>query len=125
VESEKLVSLAIAGGCTLGGLWLVSSMVGGLLTDLWSSSRDTQSAWPLFIPVAGPFIGIGTTEAQSAATFMLVLDGVLQTAGLASFIAGLAVEKQVLIRDDVAQVTVDVAPIVGPSSAGIGIHGTF
>jgi hypothetical protein len=118
----------VAGGVTFGSLWLLSALVGAALTDIWNDDNDVTNddvAWPLFIPAAGPFIGIGTMEPQSMATFMLVLDGVAQIGGVAMFIGGLVATKDVLVADEYAGAELQVAPLLTEHAAGIALRGSM
>ncbi len=120
--------LAIGGGVTFGVTWLLSALVGAALSESFNDDdtiENDDTAWPLFIPVAGPFIGIGTMEASYGPGFILVLDGLAQTGGLAMFIAGLAAKKQMLVRDDVYAVDIEVAPLVGGGTSGLAVTAKF
>jgi hypothetical protein len=77
--------------------------------------------WPLALPVAGPFIAIGTANSAGAGTAALLLDGILQTGGLACFIAGLAVKHSVLVLQPVGSAEVHLTPTAGPTGAGFGV----
>ena len=128
VEERTRTGLAVGGGVTFGATWLLSAAVGAGLSEAWAHDDDISNddtAWPLFIPVAGPFIGIGTMHASYGPGFMLVLDGLAETGGLAMFIAGLAAKKELLVRDDVYDAQVQVVPLAGPGMAGIAIAGTM
>jgi hypothetical protein len=128
--------LVIGGAVTLGAVWLVfgvlpaSIMVAVEETDEADFSNDTgedkEDYYPLYIPVAGPFVTIFTTESQAAGTALLIIDGVAQTAGLAMLIAGLAAQKTVLEPDPTYRAAEwHVAPIVTPELTGLGAFGTF
>jgi hypothetical protein len=118
LETRARRGLIIAGAVTFGVTYLLSAFTASIAVD----AGGDEEFGPLFIPVAGPFVTIGTAEAEGTGTFALVLDGVAQAGGVAMFIAGLATEEQYLLRNDVA--SVKVAPMmVGPNSFGLGIRG--
>jgi hypothetical protein len=118
--------LAVGGGVTFGATWLLSALVAAGLSESFDNDdkiENDDTAWPLFIPVAGPFIGIGTMNASYGPGFILVLDGLAQTGGLAMFIAGLAAKKQILVRDDVYDAQIELVPLVGAGTTGLAITG--
>jgi hypothetical protein len=125
--------LVIAGAVTFGVSWLVSATAGVALTDesnhnecyaygddieggggYYSECRDddNEGAIPLFIPLVGPFIAMGTMDAEGPGRAALFLDGVVQVGGMAMLIAGVAAKQTVLVRS--GNTTVSVAP--GPGS---------
>jgi hypothetical protein len=76
--------------------------------------------------VAGPFITIFTTESQAAGTAVLIVDGVVQTAGLAMLIAGLAAQETYLRpAPTYGEIDVHVAPVVGKDYNGAAVYGSF
>ena len=89
-----------------------------------SAARSSNAAAPLFIPVIGPFITMGNTDSVTADVF-LVVDGLLQAAGLGMFIYGVAVPKVVLVRNDLGKIEFHPTPIVTRDMAGLGVVGTF
>jgi hypothetical protein len=128
VEEHARTGLAVGGGVTFGATWLLSAAIGAGLSEAWAHDSDIgndDTAWPLFIPVAGPFIGIGTMHASYGPGFILVMDGLAETGGLAMFIAGLAAKKQLLVRDDVYDAQVQLVPLAGPGVAGMAITGSL
>jgi hypothetical protein len=140
-EERPIVALAIAGGVTMGALWLVSLAAGAALEQEARKEEERRDStqyyygssglglvgpddvvWPMALPVAGPFITIGTAHAEGAGVAVLLLDGILQTGGLACFIAGLAVKRTVLVLQPVGSAELRVSPTLGPTGAGFGIN---
>jgi hypothetical protein len=132
--------LVIAGAVTFGVSWLVSATAGVALTDesnggdcayesysengyYYSECHDNdenEGAIPLFIPLVGPFIAMGTMEdVEGPGRAALFLDGVVQVGGMAMLIAGVAAKQTVLVRS--GNTTVSVAP--GPGS--VNFTGSF
>jgi glutamate mutase epsilon subunit len=113
----------------MGALWLVSSVFAAALMDEANGIDEQEEDFaPLFVPVVGPFIAIGTLEAEGLGTALLMLDGIGQVGGLAMLIAGVAAKKSVFVRDfSVAghEITVEAQPLVGTKGAGMGLTGTF
>jgi hypothetical protein len=111
---------------TLGVGYLFTIMVAGigqLASNI--SENGAKDFGPLLIPVVGPFVGIATTHASTGGAFGLGFLGVVQTAGLGMLIGGIAAPKTVLIRNDIAGVKFNVIPQFGPTSAGLGMVGSF
>jgi hypothetical protein len=105
VFEERNTALLAGGAATLGALWVASVIAGGFIEDSnptyyydgsGYTSAQNKHGWPMWIPVVGPFITIGSSHSDSAGTTPLVFDGVGQAAGLAMIIAGLVVPKKVL-----------------------------
>lgn len=86
--------LVIAGATTFGSLYILSAAVGAAFQE----DRDGEEHAPLFAPVIGPFITMGTADTSSLGVFVLILDGVGQAAGVAMFVAGLAAKNKIWVR---------------------------
>jgi len=113
--------LTIAGIAVFGGAYALS-VIGALsaLTD----SRGDGGYEPLFIPVLGPFITMGTAEdtqlGGDGLGALFLLDGLAQTAGAVMFIVGMASgEKKVYKRNDVSSALPAPDVLVGPGSASL------
>jgi hypothetical protein len=133
-----------AGAGLLGGFWIISIITGAIIytgesacqslggpTSVTTADGDSATVcghnhWGLFIPVVGPFIDIGTTNKQTrnaiGVTFD-ILDGVIQTGGLAMILAGALAPKTVLVR--AAGVEIKPVPIVAQNQMGFGFQGSF
>lgn len=120
VETRARRGLIVGGAVTFGVLYLLSAFTASVAVD----AGDSDDFGPLFIPVAGPFVTIGTAEAEGVGTFALVLDGVGQAGGVAMFIAGMVTEEKYLLRNDVAKISVT-PMMVGESSFGLGLRGSM
>ncbi len=125
--STKLRGWAIGAGLGMfGAAYLPSVFVAAIASDICDTSSSCRNpAWPLWIPVVGPFVAIGTYGASSATVnVFLVIDGLLQTAGAALTIYGFAAPKTVLVRNDMG--SLQIAPtMVAGTAPGIGFSGTF
>jgi hypothetical protein len=91
-------------------------------TVLSADTNAGEGVAPLFVPCIGPFITIGTSRAEGAGTFWLVLDGLAQTGGVVMFIASLVAEDKYLQRTRYpTQPTALLTPemLAGPGSAGL------
>jgi hypothetical protein len=119
VDTRIRKGLVIGGAVTLGTTWLITCLTGAILTTAFGDEFA-----PLFAPVAGPFITIGTAQASGGGLALLAVDGVIQTGGLAMLIVGIAVPKTVLIRNDASAPSFQVTPMmVGKGTMGLGIVG--
>lgn len=84
---------------------------------------DVPAEAALAIPLAGPFVTIGTVRPTPAATALLIADGVIQVGALTMLITGLADKETVLVRDDGTEVAL--MPSAGPGHGGMALTGTF
>ncbi|MEZ4293759.1 MAG: hypothetical protein R3B70_02195 [Polyangiaceae bacterium] len=131
LRTRMRTKLIGAGAGVMGGMWILSTIIGAIAnsaherpvgdgrTDLWT---------PMYVPVVGPFITIGTasSDLSSGGTALIVFDGLAQTGGLAMLILGIALPEKKLVRDAlVLEPTegVTVTPTVGVGS--LGFSGTF
>ncbi|APR75065.1 Hypothetical protein A7982_00411 [Minicystis rosea] len=119
VKTRPVRSMVIAGSVTFGATYLVSLLTAA--TVLAADSRDGKQLAPLFAPVVGPFIAIGTTKSEGAGTLWLVLDGVAQTAGAVMLIYGLAAEEKYLQRTPMTAAEIITHPqvFIGARSASV------
>jgi hypothetical protein len=125
VASRPRKGLIIGGAVTFGSLYVISILTGVLATSVQSAFGNEKTFTPLYIPVAGPFITMGTSHPDGTGVFGLALLGVGQTLGAAMLIGGLASETQKLVRNDVGKPSVRVTPFVAKDSYGLGAIGTF
>jgi hypothetical protein len=82
------------------GLTVIAAAAVGTDCDPGASDLGcTTARWPLFIPVAGPFIQMGYLDGgnQGTARGLLALDGVLQAGGAVMAIVGVIAPKKVAI----------------------------
>jgi hypothetical protein len=127
--------LVIGGAVTFGAVWLLTAAVGAAWMDYEIREEESRSALSvtdsyepadvgvLIIPVAGPFIAIGTLNASAGGGTLLAIDGLAQAGGLAMLIVGLAAKKDVLIRTGDVEMTV--TPAIGQGRTGLGLQGSF
>jgi hypothetical protein len=126
--------LIIAGSVVTGVFWLFS------VTGAVAADYEDKSGF-LLLPALGPWLmlaagggkdepcaqdeisAISSCGDRSALRAILVLDGIVQTAGAAMFVSGFAFPNRRLVRDDV---TVGVVPVtLGRDGHGLGVVGTF
>ncbi len=112
------LGLVIPGSIVFGVSYVLSFIIGleGVLAGF-------RQMWPLMIPVAGPFIGLGTMPGDVVTGVLLTLDGIAQVAGATMFIIGLAAPSTILVRNRHA--TLMPVPILTSGGAGVGLAGSF
>jgi hypothetical protein len=139
LSSQPRKGLIIAGSIMTGAAWTFSLM------GAVSSNFDNKSGF-LIVPVLGPWLMLATGGAsdrkstcsaadsgycsdyeydqnRSGLRSVLVLDGLVQTAGAAMFLAGVAFPRKRLVRTDV---TIGFAPTpMGERGYGATAVGTF
>ena len=94
IAEKPRYSLAIAGGATLGGLWIISCIAGGAIED--GGQYSGNHGWPMYIPIVGPWITIATGHSGGSGTVSLLFDGAFQAAGAVMFLVGLNTSTKVL-----------------------------
>jgi hypothetical protein len=151
LEQRPLIGLSIAGAAALGVLWIASIGIGVVGENEVADERRSREAaesspyprqyhcnehsdtdllslcaddvmWPMALPVVGPFVTIGTAHAEGAGVAVLLLDGIVQTGGLAMLIAGLAVRRDVLVLQTSGEAGLRISPTLGPTGAGFGLR---
>lgn len=131
VESRVRGGLIGGGLGMFGGAYLISVLVAAVGSDISSvcnsyagSGTCTNPLWPLYLPVVGPWVTMGTAGGSATGLVFLAIDGLLQGAGAAMTIIGIAVPKTVLVRNDLG--SLQITPMmVGGTSPGFGLAGTF
>ncbi len=119
IETRPRYKLATAGIATFAPFYGLSVLFAGS----FAGNEGPSAGWytPLFIPVIGPFVAIGASDAESAGTFMLMLDGIGQVTGAALFVAGMLADEKFVSRTPTA---FDPRPevMVGPRAAALRWH---
>ncbi len=121
VRTRYNQGLLIPGLSVLGGLYLLSGTIASIIDSGGPSHKSHR--W-LYVPVIGSFVA-AANPAQSRSdrwTFILVLNGLLQTAGAISAIWAVADPIEELIRVDTR---VSVLPYATSDGAGVGLAGVF
>jgi len=95
----------VAGGASLfGAMYLLFGLLPATIDSDscsgYSGSSCHNTLWPLYIPVVGPFITMGTNGSHSTTVgLLLAIDGLAQAGGMAMMIFG-AIGRTVLMRND-------------------------
>ncbi len=128
VESRSHRGLLIGGAATLGSTWFLSVLIGAFIDSLnngFGGNRESV-AWPLYIPVFGPFIGIPVFDSSGSGTFFLLIDGFAQAAGVGMIIGGALTTQKRLIRVGETKPSWSIVPTrMGTNGMGIGLVGTM
>jgi hypothetical protein len=123
IEEKRRLGPLIAGASTFGIAYMFSVGIAALDMMLPYADDPTHSAWPLFIPVAGPFVTIMNARETWIKTF-LIIDGAMQAVGVTLLSYGLASKKQVLVLQG-ADLRVVPMPMVAADRVGLGFVGAF
>jgi hypothetical protein len=121
-HSEKRArrGMVIAGAVTFGVPYALS-VIFGMWLGGYVGDGATISPELFFVPVLGPFLVLGQAGQVEG---VVLLDGVAQLAGAVMLISGLAWPGTMLVRNDVARMSV-VPMRFGKSGTGLGLAGTF
>ncbi|WP_438044045.1 hypothetical protein [Sorangium sp. So ce128] len=146
VANPRRARWIIAGASTLGGFWVASAVRGATLSLAQPEVRirlvpqcsqgacfvvrrhERTSANPasLLIPLAGPWIHLGTGRPTAASAVGLSLLGAGQAVGLGMLLGGIAMPRQVRVPLQRGQVLqVGAAPLVTPGGLGLSISGSL
>jgi hypothetical protein len=122
VKTQRVRAAVIAGASTFGTSYIASLVAG-------AAAHASGGFAPLFAPVVGPFITVGTARSQGAGTLWLALDGMAQTAGATVLIYGLVAREKFLEYDSARgpgrALAVLVHPEVLASPRGGAVRWTF
>jgi hypothetical protein len=119
-QSSPTETLNVVGGLALAtGYSLPLIVLGSLPNPL-----DDPGLFWLLVPLAGPALAVGTSDAardRTAVRVLLWTDFAVQLAGVSMLVTRLVLSEP----SSTATTTVSVSPWVGDQSRGIGIHGAF
>lgn len=131
-EMRPNLGLVITGAVMLAVSWIIH---GALISPFAGYSLDLgfQDQWATFratgfIPLAGPWVQLAVKPNGTGSDGWgpyLVVDGVLQAAGLTMLILGLVLQEEhtVVARADAPSFAI--APMIGPALTGLAASGRF
>jgi hypothetical protein len=126
-ESRSRSGFVVSGAVMFGIAYVLSATAA-----IAAESANDSGYGPLFIPVVGPFVAMGSTHTFQGTSdaaeqvgrvfggIGLVVDGLLQVAGASLIVVGLAVRKDVVVRDRPVAV-----PEVGVGPGGMTARWSF
>ena len=125
VATRTRTGLVVGGGVTLGVFYLLSLFSGLILAVVDDAdAKHTDRSAVLFVPIAGPFIGMSSLHPDGATpTLGLAFLGIGQTLGAGLLIAGIVNPKVQLVRDDLGKAKLTVEPMLALDR--VGFKGTF
>lgn len=121
----------VTGAVSIGVGWMASWIIwfgsiscsGSIINPVCGSASPA-----LWVPIAGPWIALSDPYLSTGAAALIVVDGIVQLAGLVMITAGVAVQRRVVILEEYsharAPVTLSLVP-AGPGLGGISLVGTF
>lgn len=128
-RETRMQPIPIVAGSVLLGASYATGVIGGAMLDVCLNVFGPPTPcdhphWPMYIPVAGPFIALGTASAANrldgASAAFMIADGIAQVASLSLLVYGLAARVPVERKAPVSFV-----PVVGDRSYGLAAVGTF
>jgi hypothetical protein len=120
-ETRRRVGVITGGAILFAVPYFFSALSGAVAADN-NKWNNTNPAVAMYVPVAGPFIQMATSDSATL-SLVLALDGLAQATGLTMLIVGLASPKKVLVRNDLG--TLSLAPLMLPTGGGMALHGSF
>jgi hypothetical protein len=118
-ETRARRGLVIAGSIVFGVTYIYTSLIAAAGEES-SGQNELGSLW---VPVLGPFMQMAETDSPLG-NYVLLLDGLAQAAGVTMLVAGLVYPRHVLVRNDLASMTV-VPMKIGMEGSGLGVVGRF
>jgi hypothetical protein len=106
LETHKGRGLIVAGIVLFGSGWLLSLLGAGTAALNETGQAGTRGNVPVAVPLAGPFIALGTSKdarQTSAIGALFLFDGLSQAGGVAMFIGGMVKEEKLYVRNDVGR----------------------
>jgi hypothetical protein len=113
----------ISGAIIFGVPYLYSTFIAAIGEDFSTTSGGSNPVGWLYLPVLGPFIELKNSDSATV-NELLIIDGLAQGIGAALFIHGFNSPRPLLVRNDLALVTVTPTPI-GKDGTGMMLMGTF
>ena len=130
-ETSHMVGLIVSGAVLLGASWITNMIVSAFAGTVDTASSDPED-WDEFryiglIPVLGPWIQMAvkpTPFDHDDWAYFLMVDGILQAAGLTMLIIGAAVPvTRTVYAENGEREGIDLA--IAPSPGGINLLGRF
>lgn len=100
VQKQPRTSLLLAGGIVLAAGYGASYVIGAVHNGRLLSAGEAPSLayYTLYIPVAGPLVGLQTIEPNTAESVALITSAALQIGGGVAVLVGLGTHDKRLVR---------------------------
>ena len=129
---RPIIGLIVSGAVMLGVSWLIHGAIVSPFAG-WSIDSGFNGRWDTFrsvglVPVAGPWIQLAikpTGFSDDGWAPYLVLDGVLQAAGLVMLVLGASIQNETTVYADAGGFELAVLPTAGDGAAGVAALGRF
>ena len=116
LEQRMYGGMVIPGAVLFGVFYSIGALIAA------SSDPPRDANW-LVLPVAGPWIMLSSTS-DGVGRFFLISDGLVQAASVALLVFGIR-GRQVLVRTDLASLTVTPMLVAGGSGSGAMLTARF
>ncbi len=138
VEYKSNKGLWIGGIAMLGGAWLATALTTHFVTSVdggcdyyyddydecqAEEDRDADLRTSSLIPLAGPWLMLGSGNVADEWESIVVMSGLLQVGGTAMIVLGFTLKSEKRVR--VAGVDLDFAPTAGTDGPGWTLFGRF
>lgn len=122
LDSDANMGLIGTGIGLFASGYFTSVMVAVVATQVDEVRPGTESDWsPLYVPVAGPFVALGTLDPSAAGVGLLLADGLFQAAGVLGIVLGIVDQEYKLIHTG----DIDITPTLMPGQQGLMMRGAF
>ena len=130
VETKSDTKTIKSGVSMLVGFYLISVIAGAALNENEKNKDNTadRKSWStMYIPVVGPFLSMRNTSTDDAGWALLLVDGLLQSAGVIMTGVGIANRKEYLERntEESSALKLHVAPMLGRHTTGVAVSASF
>jgi hypothetical protein len=116
---ERRRKKLVATGSVMFGVMYGITLMGGIISLL---DGDDEYA-PMLVPLIGPFLTVGSARhIDGLWTVFFLTDGLVQVAGAALLVTGIAWEEKVLVREKPAKTSLAPELLVGPGSIGMRLR---
>ena len=103
LETHRPMSFVITGAAVFGGLYFLSILSATGTSPLISCTIASCGAQWLYAPLFGPFVTMSIGTHPIGDQIILAIDGIFQTAGLATFFIAMLHSQEVLVFTDYAR----------------------
>ena len=112
IQKQRRTGVLIGGGAALAVGYAASYVIGAVVNGRHLAKGEIPSVayYTLYIPIAGPFIGLETIGPNTAEAVALIASAALQIAGGTTVIVGLTTHDKRLVRTAGVDLELGLAP---------------